>query len=150
MGKTFNELKRELDTDSANETYYEESLNKGLKMEDKFEVTERAVHPLLNEDSLHYSLFGDESIEQFEKMFTKDELMAWSKLNYYKYMFRLGRKDTVESEIKKMKTYEDYYMYLEEKQDFKEVLESAKRALELEDEQYTKNNISFCFRNTYW
>lgn len=69
-------------------------------------------HPLLNPDSPHYKILGDDSIEQFEKMFTVDELKAWAKLSYYKYMFRLGRKDSVESEIKKMKTYEDYYNYL--------------------------------------
>jgi len=86
-----------------------QSFNEMHPEEEKFAITE---HPLLNPDSSHYSLFGDESIEQFEKMFTKEELKAWAKLNYYKYMFRLGRKDTVESEVKKMKTYEDYWKYL--------------------------------------
>ena len=69
-------------------------------------------HPLLNSDSNHYTLFGEEAIIKFEQMFTRQELASWAKLNYYKYMFRLGKKDTVESEIKKMKTYEDYWNYL--------------------------------------
>lgn len=72
----------------------------------------KQVHPLLNPDSPHYKILGDESIEQFEKMFTIDELKAWAKITYYKYMFRLGKKDDVEKELHKMKTYEDYYNYL--------------------------------------
>lgn len=71
-------------------------------------------HPLLNENSPHYKLFDKESIEQFEKLFSKDELMAWAKICYYKYMFRLGRKDEVKKELKKMATFEAYYDYLKD------------------------------------
>lgn len=70
-------------------------------------------HPLLNPDSKHYELLGDESIVQFEKLFTKDELRIWAKITYYKYMFRLGRKDDVQQELRKMQTYDDYFHYLD-------------------------------------
>ena len=91
----------------------EDIMRGGMIIED--DTVEAREHPLLNSDSSHYSLFDDEAIEQFEKMFTTEELMAWSKLNYYKYMFRLGKKDGLDKEVKKMRTYEDYYNYLKEK-----------------------------------
>jgi len=72
-------------------------------------------HPLINDDSSgHYGLFGHQTIDDFEKLFTKEELMAWAKITYYKYMFRLGKKDAVDKDLKKMRTYEDYYNYLKE------------------------------------
>jgi len=70
------------------------------------------INPLLNSDSPHYKILNDESIEIFEKIFTKEELIAWSKITYYKYMFRLGKKDDVDKELKKMKTYKEYFEYL--------------------------------------
>ena len=76
-------------------------------------MTTKNEHVLINSESNHYEILGDESIIQFEKMFTTDELKAWAKISYYKYMFRLGKKDGVDKELKKMKTYEDYYHYLE-------------------------------------
>ena len=69
-------------------------------------------HPLLNDISPHYNILGDNSIEMFEKMFTKEELAIWAKITYYKYMFRLGKKDELSQELGKMKTYEDYYHFL--------------------------------------
>jgi len=71
-------------------------------------------HPLKNSDSPHYEIFGYQTISDFEKLFTKEELMAWAKITYYKYMFRLGKKDAVDKDLKKMRTYEDYYNYLKE------------------------------------
>ena len=71
-----------------------------------------AINPLISEDSKHYQILDTDSIKQFEKMFTTAELMAWAKLNYYKYMFRLGKKDSVEKDMKKMKTYEAYWKTL--------------------------------------
>lgn len=75
-------------------------------------MNKKIKHPLVSEDSSHYIILDDEAIVQFEKMFTTEELLAWSKITYYKYMFRLGKKDEVSKELAKMKTYEDYYMYL--------------------------------------
>ena len=70
-------------------------------------------HPLLNDDSEHYKyLDGRESIELMEAMFTRDELVAWAKLNAMKYRLRIGLKDNPEKEMKKIKTYEAYYKYL--------------------------------------
>lgn len=84
------------------------------ELKEKLKANSKAKHPLLNENSPHYKLFDKESIEQFEKLFTKDELMAWAKICYYKYMFRLGRKDEVKKELKKMATFEAYYDYLKD------------------------------------
>lgn len=72
-------------------------------------------HPLLNPQSPHYRLFDKEAIEYFEKIFTPQELKAWAKLNYFKYMFRLGKKDEIQKELAKMRTFEEYYKYLASK-----------------------------------
>ncbi len=74
-------------------------------------------HPLVNpESSGHYCMFdGVESITLMEKLMTTEELKAWCKGNIYKYRFRIGNKDSVESDSRKIKTYEDYYKYLLEK-----------------------------------
>jgi len=73
------------------------------------------THPLLNSDSSHYRMTGGvEAIELMEAMFTREELMAWAKLTAMKYRLRIGDKDSPEKEIKKIKTYEAYYKYLEE------------------------------------
>lgn len=75
-------------------------------------------HPLLNKASSHYSMIGGvEAIEIFEKIFTRDELMSWAKLTAMKYRLRVGNKNQVDasSDLEKIKTYEDYYKYLEDK-----------------------------------
>ena len=76
-------------------------------------------HPLINEESSHYAMFDDvQAIERFEEMFSIEELMAWAKLNSFKYRFRVGNKgDSVDwiSDIKKIQTYEAYYKYLQDK-----------------------------------
>lgn len=72
-------------------------------------------HPLINKDSPHYQMVcGAESIELMEKLFTKEELMAWAKITSYKYRFRLGKKDSDTQDLHKMQTYEKYYKYLKE------------------------------------
>jgi len=74
------------------------------------------THPLLNPDSKHYNMFdGLESIEILEAVMTTEELMAWCRGNIYKYRLRLGNKDDVSKEVKKIQTYEAYYKYLEAK-----------------------------------
>lgn len=70
-------------------------------------------HPLKNPDSTHYRLPGGmESIDAMEKLFTVDELMAWAKINSWKYRLRLGKKDSADKDIGKMQDYENYYEYL--------------------------------------
>ena len=72
-------------------------------------------HPLKNEESTHYQMVdGVESIDLFEMMYTKEELMTWSKITAMKYRMRLGKKDDNAKDIKKMQTYENYYRYLNE------------------------------------
>ena len=73
-----------------------------------------AVHPLLNPASPHYQMCdGVEAIERMEQMYTKQELMIWAKCNVMKYRLRIGKKDDVIQEAKKIDTYEAYYKYLE-------------------------------------
>ena len=73
------------------------------------------MHPLINDASPHYQLVdGTESIHLMETMFTREELMAWAKITSFKYRFRIGKKSDDAKDIKKMKTYEDYYRYLKE------------------------------------
>ena len=70
-------------------------------------------HPLINEDSPHYAMFDNvESIERMEQMYTHEELKAWAKISAMKYRLRIGNKDNPEKEIKKIKTFEAYYKYL--------------------------------------
>ena len=73
-------------------------------------------HPLLNPESTHYQLWaGTESIEMIERMFSDEELIAWCKITITQYRLRIGKKDSVESDIKKIKTYEAYLDYLQTK-----------------------------------
>jgi len=81
-------------------------------------IEQHEEHPLLNEQSKHYSMFdGVEAIARMEQMFSIEDLMAWSKLNAMKYRLRIGNKDEVNKEAKKIATYEAYYRYLENKKD---------------------------------
>jgi hypothetical protein len=76
-------------------------------------------HPLINPESKHYSMFdGVEAITRMEQLFTTEELMTWAKLTSFKYRLRVGKKEQVDSQsdIKKIITYENYYKYLENKQ----------------------------------
>lgn len=75
---------------------------------------EYSSHPLLNAESKHYEMIGGmEAIEMMESMFTIEELKAWAKLTAMKYRLRIGKKDDPTKEIKKIKTFEDYYRYLD-------------------------------------
>lgn len=73
----------------------------------------KAQHPLLNPDSQHYAMAdGVEAITRMEMMFSIDELMAWAKISAMKYRLRIGAKDDPLKEVKKIKTFEAYYVYL--------------------------------------
>jgi len=73
-------------------------------------------HPLVNEDSPHYKMLGGvQSIHLMEEIFTTEELMAWAKITAFKYRMRIGKKDDPTIEVKKIKTFEAYYEYLEKK-----------------------------------
>jgi len=90
--------------------------------EDKaFEIIERKqeanqIHPLLNPDSKHYSMVDDvEAIVRMEQMYDTEELMVWAKITAMKYRLRIGNKDDVLKEAKKLLGYEAYYTYLKNK-----------------------------------
>lgn len=71
------------------------------------------THPLLNKDSKHYEMSdGIQAIERFEQMYSREELLIWAKITAMKYRMRIGYKDDVAKEVKKIKTYDDYCKYL--------------------------------------
>ncbi len=74
------------------------------------------THPLLNPESTHYRMAdGIEAIERLEQMFTDDELKVWAKITAMKYRLRIGSKDEPYKEMAKIKTFDDYYEYLDGK-----------------------------------
>jgi len=76
----------------------------------------KSTHPLLNPKSKHYDQpDGREGIELLEQMFTTEQLKSWALITAMKYRLRIGRKDDGEKELLKIKTYEDYYKYLNKK-----------------------------------
>ena len=90
--------------------------NGDVLSDDAIETFTSNIHPLLNPESKHYNMFdGKEAIEILESIMTTVELKAWCRGNIYKYRLRLGNKDDVSKEIKKIQTYEAYYEYLENK-----------------------------------
>ncbi len=73
-------------------------------------------HPLLNPDSTHYQMVdGTEAIQHMEMMFSNVELMHWAKITAMKYRLRIGNKDDVLKEAKKIETYEAYYKYMSDR-----------------------------------
>jgi hypothetical protein len=58
---------------------------------------------------------GVEAISRMEDMFPQHELMVWAKITAMKYRLRIGNKDDVTKEAKKIETYETYYKYLKGK-----------------------------------
>jgi len=87
---------------------FDEVFEEKLKQE-----IEKKEHPLLNPASPHYSMVdGVEAIERMEQMYSTEDLMAWAKISAMKYRLRIGGKDDVEKEAKKIATYEEYYKYL--------------------------------------
>jgi len=73
------------------------------------------AHPLKNPDSPHYELIaGIEAIEVLEAMFPKEEMKAWAKISYMKYQLRLGKKDDLPKELRKMDSFKTYWEHLNE------------------------------------
>ena len=71
------------------------------------------VHPLINPESAqHYEMFGKQSIQMLESLYTIDELKIWAEISTMKYRLRIGKKDDPKSELAKIKTYEDYWQFL--------------------------------------
>jgi len=79
---------------------------------------EKQPHPLVNrKDSPHYD--GDEPgektlIEQFEEKYSVRQLYDWAMITEDKYLGRLGKKDDIDKEHRKMKSYMDYKTMLKE------------------------------------
>jgi len=69
------------------------------------------LHPLINKDSSYYSepVSKKTAIEDFEKKYTTNKLLAWSEITHAKYMHPLRRgKGEIEKDKRKAKTYKNY------------------------------------------
>lgn len=66
----------------------------------------------------HYGADGKiECIDVMLQQFGVEEVQSFCKLNAFKYMFRMGHKDEVLQEAKKIQWYIDKFIELEEKKD---------------------------------
>ena len=66
------------------------------------------LHPLINKESSHYDTNETTAIEELEKRLTVTEMIGFCKANIFKYQYRLEDKGQKESDLVKIKTYEDY------------------------------------------
>lgn len=66
-----------------------------------------------NPNSTHYHLWdGMESIDVIKKTLALYEYIGWLKGNILKYQLRMGKKDDIEKEKMKIKTYQDELNYI--------------------------------------
>ena len=71
------------------------------------------VHPLLNPDSPHYETpDGKICIEELEKKMKINDMIGWCIGSVGKYNCRLGQKDAIEKEKRKIITYNNYHLQL--------------------------------------
>lgn len=75
------------------------------------------LHPLINKESAHYDTGKTSAIEELEKRLTVTEMIGFCKANIFKYEYRLEEKGQKESDLTKIKTYEDYLALLEDLSD---------------------------------
>ncbi len=66
------------------------------------------LHPLINKESSHYDTNETTAIEELEKRLTVTEMIGFCKANIFKYSYRMDKKGQKESDLVKIKTYEDY------------------------------------------
>ena len=68
------------------------------------------LHPLLNKESTHYVSNSTKltAIELIESQLTIVEIIGWCKANINKYKYRKDLKGQKRSDLKKIKTYENY------------------------------------------
>ncbi len=71
------------------------------------------LHPLINPDSPHYDTGSKPSIQKFEEKYSVHKLMNWAEITLAKYKDE-GRanKGEQEKDIRKAKTYQNYYQML--------------------------------------
>ena len=66
------------------------------------------LHPLINKEAAHYDTGKTSAIEELEKVLTVTEMIGFCKANIFKYRYRLEVKGQKESDLTKIKTYENY------------------------------------------
>jgi len=102
------------------------------------------LHPLINKkDSPHYDSHGKETaIERFEREYTVRKLMGWAEITKAKYDDPGRRnKGEAEKDIRKSKTYSDYFKMLHSL-----VLKEAEFADMKADQVYKILNIKWRYR----
>ena len=88
------------------------------------------LHPLINKESAHYDTGKTSAIEELEKVLTVTEMIGFCKANIFKYQYRLDDKGQKESDIKKIRTYEEYLKLLTQLDDAGYFLDTVAMALE--------------------
>ena len=71
------------------------------------------LHPLINKEASHYDTGKTSAIEELEKVLTVTEMIGFCKANIFKYQYRLDEKGQKQSDLAKIKTYENYLALLE-------------------------------------
>jgi hypothetical protein len=77
----------------------------------------KSIHPLVNPDSPHYKAenSNDKSlIEKFEEKYSVRQLYDWAMITEDKYFGRMGKKDDIDKETRKMTTYHNYKAMLKQ------------------------------------
>ena len=81
-------------------------------------MTEPDLHPLLDQDdsgkniNTHYDQLEEPAILTLEKQESIQALINWAQITIKKYQLRLGFKDQVENEKRKIAAYTRYYNML--------------------------------------
>lgn len=72
------------------------------------------LHPLINKNQSHYNAASKSAIEEMEEFMTLSEMIGFCCGNIHKYKYRQDFKNQKESDLKKIKTYENYLDVLRE------------------------------------
>lgn len=67
------------------------------------------LHPLINPDAKGFQVDDKTAVQQLEEDYTIDEVVAFCRINIFKYSYRVGSEDT---DAKKTKTYTAYLTVL--------------------------------------
>lgn len=66
------------------------------------------LHPLINPNSQHYQHDTKSSIEMMEEKYNVLEMIAFCRINIFKYEYRKEHKGQLETDLEKIITYQNY------------------------------------------
>ena len=66
------------------------------------------LHPLINPNSQHYQHDTKSSIEMMEEKYNVLEMIAFCRINIFKYEYRKEHKGQLDSDLEKITTYKNY------------------------------------------